>query len=172
MNGFFLMVPLLLMRYVLLGAFGKKATRRAAFFAPMVGHEKAAFYVYQLSTVAIFASALFLHVKTTAPWFLIGIIVFSLGNALCFVSMIHFAHPSESGVNRRGLYAISRNPMYVAYFLYLLGSVLLTRSPVLLALLVAFQASCHWLILSEERWCEKAFVEAYIHYKNKVRRYL
>jgi protein-S-isoprenylcysteine O-methyltransferase Ste14 len=39
-------------------------------------------------------------------------------------------------------------------------------------LLIFFQISAHWIILSEERWCIKKFGEEYIKYMNRVRRYI
>jgi protein-S-isoprenylcysteine O-methyltransferase Ste14 len=88
------------------------------------------------------------------------------------VSVSNFAKPAKNGINLKGLYRISRNPMYLAYFIYFLGCVLLTRSLVLLALLIVFQISAHWIILSEERWCIEKFGEEYLNYMKKVRRYI
>ena len=78
---------------------------------------------------------------------------------MCLASVSSFAKPAKNGINLKGLYRISRNPMYVSYFIYFLGCVLLTQSLLLLAILVAFQISTHWIILSEERWCIKKFGE-------------
>lgn len=71
-----------------------------------------------------------------------------------------------------GLYRVSRNPMYISYFLYFLGCAILTNSWILLLFLIAFQTSSHWIILSEERWCIENFGDEYIKYMNKVRRYI
>ena len=43
---------------------------------------------------------------------------------------------------------------------------------VLLALVLVFQGSAHWIILAEERWCQETFGEAYRQYRGRVRRYL
>ena len=40
-----------------------------------------------------------------------------------------------------------------------------------MALVIMFQISAHWIILSEERWCLDRFGEAYEEYMKKVRRY-
>jgi protein-S-isoprenylcysteine O-methyltransferase Ste14 len=99
-------------------------------------------------------------------------VIYGLGVLLCLASVLNFAKPAESGINLKGLYRVSRNPMYVAYFIYFLGCVLLTQSLILLAILLVFQISAHWIILSEERWCVKKFGKEYINYMNKVRRYI
>ena len=91
---------------------------------------------------------------------------------MCFGAISDFAKPSENGINLKGLYRFSRNPMYVAYFVYFLGCVILTHSLILFLILMIFQISAHWIILSEERWCIRQFGDEYIKYMNKVRRYI
>lgn len=91
---------------------------------------------------------------------------------MCIVFVSSYAKPAENGINLKGLYQVSRNPIYVAYLIILLGCLLLTQSLLLLVLLIVFQISTHWIILSEERWYVKKFGKAYINYMNKVRRYL
>lgn len=114
MNGFLLLIPFMLIRFGFLSILNKEGLKRAAFFAPLVGKVKVAY------------------------WF----------------------------------YRISRNPMYVACFIYFLGCVLLTQSLILLAILIVFQISAHWIIRSEERWCIKKFGEEYKSYMSEVRRYI
>ncbi|WP_460648037.1 methyltransferase family protein [Lacrimispora xylanolytica] len=71
-----------------------------------------------------------------------------------------------------GFYQISRNPMYVGYFIFFLGCCVLTRSWLLVASLMVFQVSGHWIIRSEERWCIEKFGQEYTSYMDKVRRYI
>lgn len=172
MNGFFLLLPLLLIRYGLLYMANREAMRRAAFFPPMAGKERIALVLYQLSTVVIFVYMCFLRVNAVWAWFYPGLAVYAIGILLLAISTVNFALPSAQGVSRRGLYKFSRNPMYVAYFIYFLGCVLLTRSIPLFLLLSVFQISSHWIILSEERWCEKELGDAYVQYAKSVRRYI
>ena len=147
MNAFLTVVPLILIRFGLLSILGKEALKRAAFFAPLIGKEKMAY------------------------WFYVGLVIYGLGVLLCLVSVLNFAKPTVNGINLKGLYRFSRNPMYVAYFIYFLGCVVLTQSLILFVLLLVFQISAHWIILSEERWCIEKFGQEYIKYMKKVRRY-
>lgn len=94
------------------------------------------------------------------------------GVVLLVASTVQFARPSASGLLEVGVYRISRNPMYVAYFLYFLGCALLTQSPALLVLVLVFQAAAHLIIKAEERGCEAEFGEEYRAYRRRVRRYL
>lgn len=171
MNGLILLIPFMLIRFGLLNILSKEGLKRAAFFAPLIGKEKAAYWFYQISNILIFVYLFFLNI-TTNSWFYVGLGVYGLGILLCFAAVTNFAKPTENGINLKGLYRISRNPMYVAYFIYFLGCVLLTQSLVLFAILIVFQISAHWIILSEERWCIKKFGEEYKSYMSEVRRYI
>lgn len=172
MNAFLTVIPIIFIRYGLLNAINKDAPKRAGLFAPLLGKEKIAFWVYQISTAIILIYLLLLKIRTDSNWFYPGLIIYSLGIVLYAVSIVNYAKPKMNGININGLYRISRNPMYIAYFIYFLGCVFLTQSWILLALLIIFQISTHWIILSEERWCIKKFGEEYIKYMNKVRRYV
>ncbi|WP_312643277.1 methyltransferase [Hydrogenoanaerobacterium sp.] len=172
MNGFLLLIPFVLIRFGLLSILNKEGLKRAAFFAPLIGKEKAAYWFYQISNILIFVYLFFLKITTAPYWFYAGLAIYGLGVLLCLVSVSDFAKPAENGINLKGLYRISRNPMYLAYFIYFFGCVLLTQSLLLLAMLIVFQISAHWIILSEERWCIKKFGGEYKNYMNKVRRYI
>ncbi|QHQ59790.1 phospholipid methyltransferase [Anaerocolumna sedimenticola] len=172
MNAFLTVIPLILIRFGLLSLLDKEALKRAALFAPMIGKEKVALWFYQISNILIFVYLCFLKIKTDPYWFYVGLAIYGLGVLLCLVSVLNFAKPAENGINLKGLYQLSRNPMYLVYFIYFLGCSLLTRSLILLAILFVFQISAHWIILSEERWCVKKFGQEYIDYMNKVRRYI
>ena len=172
MSGFLLLIPFLLIRFGLLSLISQEGIKRAAFFAPLIGSEKVAYWFYQISTTLIFVYLFFLKITTETNWLYAGLVILGFGILLCLVSVIDFAKPEGNGINLKGLYRISRNPMYVTYFIYFLGCVVLTQSLLLFAILIVFQISAHWIILSEERWCIKKFGDEYKNYMNKVRRYI
>jgi len=168
MNGFFLLVPFFLIRFGLLALLERSALRRAAHFAPLRGGEKAAYWVYQLSNIAILGYLCFLSVSVS----LAGAAVYLAGLAACTGSVVSFAASPEGGLRTEGAYRFSRHPMYAAYFIFFLGCAMLTRSLALLGIVLIFQISAHWIILAEERWCREQFGEAYQRYMERVRRYI
>lgn len=172
MNAFLLLIPLILTRYFLLGLLNKDSLKRAAHYPPMVGMEKTAFWFYQWSNIFLFLYLFFLKIRMESKWFFVGAVIYGIGVLLCMVSTFHFAMPTKDGFNEKGLYRISRNPMYVSYFIYFIGCFFLTKSYLLLALILIFQISSHWIVLSEERWCMKEYGAKYISYKENVRRYI
>lgn len=171
--GFLLLLPFFLVRFGLLSLIDKEAVRRAAHFAPLLDREKPAYLLYQISNAGIILYMLFLKIKLLPTGLSVtGAAVYAAGLILLIGSVVNFAAPSENGFNRNGLYRFSRNPMYVAYFVYFIGCAILSQSLPLLVLAVVFQISAHWIILSEERWCIGKFGEEYLRYMEQVRRYI
>ena len=173
MNGLWLMLPFLAVRFLLPLALGREALRRAARFAPMRGGEKIAYAVYQAATVAIFVCLGFLTVRWDGTWTsLVGGVCYVGGLGLCTAAMAAFCAPDGRGLNVNGVYRLSRHPMYAGYFVCFMGMALLARSPVLLGVVMIFQIAAHWMVLAEERWCLETFGDDYARYMKGVRRYL
>ncbi|MGX7131756.1 MULTISPECIES: methyltransferase family protein [Enterococcus] len=169
MNAGLLLIPLLFIRFILLGLLNKDALKRAAFFPPMKGLEEIFYLLYQLATLFIFIYLFFLTIHLDDWVSFVGLSTYVLGCLLLLMATITFAEKKQ--LITTGLFRLSRNPMYLGYFIYFLGCVFLTRSWVLFFSLLLFQFAAHWIILSEERWCEETFGLDYLTYKKKVPRY-
>lgn len=154
-----------------MGFINEKARHRAGFFPQTKGKERVAYYIYQLTTIFLIFYLIFENIQLKTTYNYIGLIFFVIGGLLYMKSIIDFAKPDHNGLNLRGLYQYSRNPMYVSFFLYFLGCSLLIESLIYFIVLMIFQLSVHFLILSEERWCRKNFGQAYEKYMGSVRRY-
>lgn len=173
MNGLWLMLPFLAVRFLLPFALGREALRRAARFAPMRGGEKIAYAVYQAATLAIFICLGLLKVRWEGAWTcLAGSVCYVAGLGLCAAAVAAFCAPDGRGLNTNGVYRPSRHPMYAGYFVCFVGMALLARSPVLLGVVLIFQVAAHWMVLAEERWCLETFGDDYARYMKGVRRYL
>lgn len=172
MNGFMLLIPFFIIRFGILSFLNKSALMRAAYFAPMKKNELIMYYIYQITNILIIGSLCFLTVKfELTGLFYVGLCCYLIGLILCMISIIDFSKPTKEGINTNGLYQFSRNPMYVAYFVYFLGCAFLCQSLILLIIVIIFQISSHWIILAEERWCIEKFGLVYKQYMKKVRRY-
>ena len=169
---FFLLLPFLLLRFGLLAQLDPSALGRAARFAPMYGLERLAYWVYQLSTAALFLLSFFCPVRAEGWPLIPGTLLYLSGLGLCALSLRDFARPAPQGFCSGGVYRLSRNPMYLSYFLCFLGMALLSHSWILAGIAAALQISGHWVILAEERWCLTRFGDAYARYMQKVPRYL
>ncbi len=173
MPAFYLLVPFLLIRFIFLSLLDRKATGRAAHFAPMQGKEMIAYYLYQFSTLMLLLVPFFLKVSLSfSTVFYLGSGVYFLGSLFLVLVMKDFANPDEKGLNTKGVYELSRHPMYLAYFVFFLGMTMLTGSLTMLIFLAIFQLSPHFIILAEERECLVKFGVAYQEYQKRVRMYL
>ncbi len=173
MPAFHLLVPFLLIRFIFLSLLDRKATGRAAHFAPMQGKEMIAYYLYQFSTLMLLLVPFLLKVSLSfSTVFYLGSGVYFLGSLFLVLVMKDFANPDEKGLNTKGVYELSRHPMYLAYFVFFLGMTMLTGSLTMLIFLAIFQLSAHFIILAEERECLVKFGVAYQEYQKRVRMYL
>lgn len=172
LTGLLIAAPILLTRFLLTSLLNKEAVKRAAFFPPTEGAERTAYYVNIATTFMLIVVPFFLRINLQGFTGFAGLVLTVAALVFYGISINHFAKPDAGGINRSGLYSVSRNPMYVAFFLYFLGACIMTRSWLLLTVLLIFQVSVHFMILAEERWCTETFGEGYLDYMKKVRRYL
>ena len=117
----------------------------------------------------------------THPWRLSGIAIGAFGlladlsSAVRFLrlktNIVPFRDPDSVVVS--GLFAYTRNPMYLGYLLILLGAAVYLGSLLpFLMVLVFFVAADRWYIPDEERRLEKLFGDEYAAYRRRVRRWL
>ena len=98
---------------------------------------------------------------------------------LIAVSLINLGSATRLGLPQestqfktKGLYKISRNPMYLGFNLLSLSAILLTGNFIVLVLGTYSIFTYHQIIQAEETFLEARFGEKYCAYKNKVRRYI
>jgi len=115
------------------------------------------------------------------PWNLLGVVPLALGLTVEVVADRAFktanttVKPLEtsSALVTDGVFAISRNPMYLGFVLVLLGVAVLMGSWTPHVVVVVFAVLMDVLFIRiEERMLEKAFGEAWQEYKRKVPRWV
>jgi protein-S-isoprenylcysteine O-methyltransferase Ste14 len=72
----------------------------------------------------------------------------------------------------KGLFTVSRNPMYVGMYATVVASVLCTLNPVVVALGAFILAVHHSIVLAEEDYLQKVFGKEYLKYRARVHRYI
>ncbi|ORE93480.1 hypothetical protein ATO13_12421 [Stappia sp. 22II-S9-Z10] len=81
-------------------------------------------------------------------------------------------HPTTALITD-GIFAYTRNPIYLAFFLVQAGAGIAFGGPLTLALLVPLAAAIHLgVVRREERYLGRLFGAAYADYRRRVRRYL
>ena len=79
---------------------------------------------------------------------------------------------ARPGLVTDGLYGCSRNPIYLAFFIFLLGYVLLIPTLLSLALLVGTYAGVRHQIAAEEEYLDRTYGDAYRDYARRVGRFV
>jgi len=115
------------------------------------------------------------------PWWMIGILPILLG-VLITVSASRQFNAVETNIKTfddpdilvvEGWFRVSRNPMYLGFFLTLLGLGIVLNSPLSLGPAIVFFLACQfWYIPFEERAAQTQFGEAFDQYKAQVRRWV
>lgn len=170
-NGFWLMLPLLALRFGIPALLHREASAALDHFPPVIGKEQLALKVYLISNTFLIFSPLLAQVGSDALWQMAGWICYALGVIVLGLALWSFS-AKGGALTQTGLYRFSRNPIYVGYFLIFVGAALLIGSWFHLVLTLVYQVAVHFLILSEERWCQVTFGKSYLDYQHKVRRYL
>jgi protein-S-isoprenylcysteine O-methyltransferase Ste14 len=141
----------------------------------------ALFYFY-----TVFAAAFHFPTVSRQEFFQSGIVSWAgvllclAGMFLFFLSLVSFGKSFRVGIDQdhpdklvtTGIFAFSRNPIYVAFGVVLLGEFLIFPNWILLAYLVAAKWLFHRQVLREEEYLRKHYGEPYSEYCRRVRRYL
>jgi protein-S-isoprenylcysteine O-methyltransferase Ste14 len=114
----------------------------------------------------------------TASW--VGVLLCLVGLFLLFLSLVSFGKSFRVGIDQvhpeelvtTGIFAFSRNPIYVAFGLVLLGQFLVFSNWILLVYMVAAIWLFHRQILREEEYLRSHYGQPYSEYCGRVRRYL
>jgi protein-S-isoprenylcysteine O-methyltransferase Ste14 len=113
--------------------------------------------------------------------FLIGIVLILIGIAVVILARREFARyrqPTDPGqptsqVMKTGVFAISRNPLYLGSVVLLLGIALLLNIPwAVVTLLLSIILCHHILIVPEEKYLTAKFGAEYNEYTTTVQRWL
>ena len=72
----------------------------------------------------------------------------------------------------QGMFAISRNPIYVCFLLFFTGLFLVHRNIVIAIAIALFAMAIHRQVIREEKFLVSHYGEEYKRYRKKVRRYL
>jgi protein-S-isoprenylcysteine O-methyltransferase Ste14 len=108
-----------------------------------------------------------------------GLVLFAGGSVVVLLALVGLGRSASVGIPRgktalktRGLYRLSRNPIYVGAFMMCAGSCLFSLHPINIALSGITVGVHHWIITREEAFLETTFGQEWLNYKRRVPRYL
>jgi len=136
------------------------------------------FYIVSSSVLNLPQLGTELFSNEIVHWF--GVVLSMLGLIFFLLTLVSFGKSFRVGIDEEqpgaiittGTFAISRNPIYVAFWFVLLGIFLIFSNWILLLYLIASIWLFHRQVLREEESLKKIYGEEYLEYCRKVRRYL
>lgn len=111
-----------------------------------------------------------------------GLLVIVAALALLFAAMLQFrlartqllpTSPTNNALVTGGVFALTRNPMYLAMVVFCVGGALWMERPIMLIAPVLMFAVANWLFIPfEEEKMRRQFGDAFEAYRRRVRRWL
>lgn len=119
-----------------------------------------------------------LFASDAAAW--LGVAFCAGGLLFLLWSLVSFGRSFRVGIDDEkpdklvtgGVFAVSRNPIYVAFWFILLGQFLIFPNTALLLYLLGATALFHRQVMREEAYLAQHYGAAYADYRRQVRRYL
>jgi protein-S-isoprenylcysteine O-methyltransferase Ste14 len=141
----------------------------------------ALFYFYTVFAAAFgwpLVSSQRLFRSTAIAWFGVGLC--GIGVFILVLSLVSFGKSFRVGIDvdepgvlvTTGIFAFSRNPIYVGFFLFLVGQFLVFPNWVPLCYLFAGTALFHRQVRREEEFMRERYGQDYGEYCSRVRRYV
>jgi protein-S-isoprenylcysteine O-methyltransferase Ste14 len=114
----------------------------------------------------------------TVGW--VGVLLCLAGLILLLLSLVSFGKSFRVGIDQdhpdelvtTGIFGFSRNPIYVAFWIFLFGQFLVFPNWILLVYLIAVAWLFNRQVLREEEFMRNRYGQQYLEYCRRVRRYL
>ena len=165
---FFLMViPL----YVLDRLRGQKGSGRPDTW-PLNETEKKLDRIALLIALAYFIYSVFLPLKLGTAWLYIGLFVYLFGSIFGFAAAANLNNTPLDRPATKGLYRISRNPVYLGMSLAFIGIGIACASWLWLLLGAVGLILQNFLLDAEERWCLEKYGDSYREYMSRTPRWI
>ena len=111
------------------------------------------------------------------PLFWTGCVLITIAGIIYVSTIIAFVKVRK-GLTTIGIYQISRNPMYIAWFLVFIAFTFMAwQADLIMGILTTFITLLnifviHWMVLGEERFLSKKYGDAYYEYMKRTPRYV
>jgi protein-S-isoprenylcysteine O-methyltransferase Ste14 len=122
--------------------------------------------------LAPYAYTIFLPLKLGTTWFYAGLLVYLLGMLVVILAMLSFHTTPVDKPVTKGVYSISRHPMYLGHFFINISISVACLSWIFLLVAILAVTLEHNAVASEERTCLKQYGDAYREYMNRTPRWI
>ena len=116
--------------------------------------------------------SIFLPIELGTWWFYLGLPIYLIGLVMVLMFSISFATAPLGEPLVKGVYAISRHPQYVGFFLAYLGIGVACASWVFMLCALVWIVAWRFGVIEEERILLEKYGEAYRQYMNRTPRWI
>jgi len=170
-NAWILVLPIIVLSALLTKMLVKRESGKIQ-DSGLTNKERIIFTIHHLIFLASCAYTIFLPLKLGTAWFYIGLLSYLLGMLVVILGLLSFyTTPIDKPVTK-GVYSISRNPMYVSNFFTNVGITMACLSWVFLLVTIVAIILENNIVTGEERTCLKLYGDAYREYMTRTPRWI
>jgi protein-S-isoprenylcysteine O-methyltransferase Ste14 len=170
-NAWILVIPMLIIFFFDIRVTAARESGQSGDFQ-LTTKEKRIINAILLFMVVSFVYAIFLPLQLETAWLYSGLPIFSFGVVFTIVAFLNFATSPQDKVITKGLYGVSRNPMYIGMVLMQIGLGITCSSWLYLLLTLVLMILLNANSPAEERFCLYRYGDAYRKYMNKTPRWI
>jgi len=134
--------------------------------------EKKIDHLSTITLIALIIYSIVLPIQVNTAWFYIGSSIFIIGIIFGFAAMINYALSPPNKPATKGVYTVSRNPMYFSMFIIFVSASIACASWLFLLLAVIWLILSDRVVVAEERLCLEMYGYSYREYLNRTARWI
>jgi len=150
----------------------QESSKRHSARPKLSDREKKIDYLSTITLLALLGYSVVLPLDLGTGWFYAGLFVYVMSIIFGFMAMINFAQAPLDKPATKGVYTISRNPMYFSMFLVFVGISLACASWLFLLLTIIWLILADIGVVAEERLCLETYGDSYREYMNRTPRWI
>ena len=150
----------------------KESSKRHSARPKLSEREKKLDHLSTITLLALLVYSVVLPLDHGTGWFYAGLSVYVMSMIFSFTAIINFAQAPLDKPATKGVYAISRNPMYFSMFLIFVGISLACASWLFLMLTIIWLIIADIGVVAEERLCLETYGDSYREYMNRTPRWI
>jgi len=171
-NAWIFVIPMLIISFSDMRVTAARESGRQSGDFQLTKKEKGIINAIFLPMVVSFIYAVFLPLQLGTTWLYIGLLIYLFGIGFTIVVILNFATSPQDKVITKGLYGVSRNPMYIGLLLMQIGLGIACSSWLYLLLVVVLMILLHANSSAEERFCLYRYGDDYQKYMNRTPRWI
>jgi protein-S-isoprenylcysteine O-methyltransferase Ste14 len=158
---------------ILMSKEGKERTKRATEPIPYSKTQKILAYSTHIVIMPFTVLySIFLPLKIGTAWLYVGLVLFALALVMSVITSVNYATTPLDEPVSKGVYRISRHPIYLNGFVVYMGIGIATASWVILLCAILWIGLFHFVLPSEERFLLEKYGDSYREYMNRTPKWI